>query len=581
MVDLATNADDKIPAMTRGTHSLGTRLRFALHTHYPLFLALALALSVRILPASYNFVVGTDEALYLTLGGHLAAGDGFTADGIHPHSEFDPGYPLFAALIYRLANILPFDPALSADSVMALELPARLNILLLGSLLVVPIYFLALAMEPVPSDRCRSPKPRVSPFAARAAFLTAAVPALVLGVPNFEAASEQLYTLAIWSGWLFLWLALNRGKWFWFLLSGFAFGWAHLTRWEGLVSAGMAVVVAAVWLIARGNHDRSSRKPSLRADMLSLALLIGGILILALPYAAYQTARTGSVFSTKSIVHQLHGEALASPDPYAWEKSYANYELVRDNPGLYPPLPIYLWEHRTQTVVNYARNTVTQVRLAVTSPTFLFILWLPLALLGIRKFPRASNLFLAATLVPALVFPLSVVDGRYLLPLVPAGMLWAARGLVLVDEWLVCRLATPVSRLPVFLSTKLATILLVSLFVVADVAAMFFIPRPTEFRAAGLALRGVLPAQAPVMMRKRQIAFYANVAYESIPFSDLPGVIADARLKDLDYLELDARTTPGTRPQLAYLLDDLTQPNLQILYAYKSDEPVIVYRILK
>ena len=135
---------------------------------------------------------------------------------------------------------------------------------------------------------------------------------------------------------------------------------AHLTRWEGLVSAGMAVVITIVWVLADRHREHEQGATFLKRALASVVLLIGGIFLLAAPYAAYQTALTGSVFSTKSIVHQLHGEALASPDPFAWEKSYANYELVRDNPGLYPPLPIYLWEHREQTAINYVRNTVAQ-----------------------------------------------------------------------------------------------------------------------------------------------------------------------------------------------------------------------------
>ncbi len=533
----------------------------------PLVVALVLAFCVRVLPATYHFVIGTDEALYLTLAGHLAAGDGFTADGVHPHSEFDPGYPLFAALMYRLTSTLPFDASLTANDVWRIELPAQLNILLLGSLLVVPLFLLARELD------ARDPS-----FAMRAALLTATVPALALGVPNFEAASEQLYALAIWSGWLFLYLALKRRKWFWFLASGIAFGVAHLTRYEGLVSAALAVVVASVWL---WNAARATREKIFPRAAWSLCLLLGGVLLLAAPYAWYQTARTGSVFSTKSIVHQLHGEALASPDPFAWEKSYAQYELVRDNPGLYPPLPIYLWEHRAQTALNYARNTLTQLRLALTSPTFLFILWLPVAILGARKFRRAQNLFLAAALAPALVFPLSVVDGRYLLPLVPAAMLWTARGLGAADEWVALHLRHHVSHFAFYISRHRVTALFLALFVTADVAAMFFIPRPTEFRTAGIALRNILAPHASVLMRKRQIAFYANAKYEFIPFADLDGVLAYARLKNADYMELDARTTPDTRPQLVYLLDQTIAPSLQVVYANQNAPRVVVYRILK
>jgi len=557
------------------TRSVRARLQRVLW--HPLTLALVLAVAVRVLPATWNYVIGTDEALYLTLGGHFAAGDGFTADGIHPHSEFDPGYPLFAAVMYRLTDTIPFSPTITANDVWKLELPARLNILLLGSLLVVPVYSLARNFLPASAEEGKQ-------LAARAARLTAVVPALALGVPNLEAASEQLYSLALWSGWLFLWLGLTRRRALWFLLGGMAFGIAHLTRYEGAISAGVAILITLVWFFPQW---RAARNLSVLRYAVLIAALLGGFLFLAAPYALYQTARTGSVFSTKSIVHQLHGEALASSDPYAWEKAYDNYERVRDNPGLYPPLPVYLWQHREQTVSLYARNTVGQLVLLLTSPTFLFLLWLPLAVIGALKFTRAQNLFLAATLFPMLVFPLSVIDGRYLLPLLPAGMLWAARGLGAADDWLRPRVNSWLERLritrvyPNFARRYTLTLCISALFVLADLIAIFFIPRPTEYRTAGLALRGTITPQAPVLMRKRQIAFYANAAYESIPFSDLQGVLDYAKQKGAEYFVIDARTTPATRPQLVYLLDTPVVKPLEIAYESTSGPKVIVYHIVK
>src|SRR5690349_7414968 len=95
-------------------------------------LVLAVAVIIRFLPATVRYVIGTDEALYLTLAQHLAAGDGYTADGVHPHSEFDPGYPLFAAAIYQLIDIPARLAGDAASAVAWLELPARLNIVLWG-----------------------------------------------------------------------------------------------------------------------------------------------------------------------------------------------------------------------------------------------------------------------------------------------------------------------------------------------------------------------------------------------------------------------------------------------------------------
>lgn len=125
---------------------------------FPIFLV-SLALAARILPATVHFVVGTDEAAYLTLAQNLAAGRGFTLDGVRPHTEFDPGYPLAASLVYRLGG--------------GLELPAQIN-LVFGGLIVVPVYLLA--REGYGEHT-----------ALRAALMTALLPALVLGVPNFGA----------------------------------------------------------------------------------------------------------------------------------------------------------------------------------------------------------------------------------------------------------------------------------------------------------------------------------------------------------------------------------------------------------
>jgi len=524
-----------------------------------------LALLVRILPASVHFVVGTDEALYLTLAQHLAAGHGFTADGAHPHSEFDPGYPLFAALIYRLTGTDDFTvapPSPAEAAIRALELPARLNILLLGSLLALPIYFLARAFEQNGEGR--------TGIAWRAGLLTATLPALALGARNLEAASEQLYSPALWFGWLWLWLGIEKRRWNFFALSGLSFGLAHLTRWEGLLSAG----VAGLLLVAAALPSRGPGTP-LRPR--SWLLFLGGVLLLAGPYAAYQTARTGTIFSSKAIIHQLHGEALASSDPFAWERAYANYERARDDPGLYPPLPIYLWEHRAQTALNYARNTLTQIRLIFASPTFMFVIWLPLAIIGARRLARPQSLFLAATLFPLIIFPLSVVDARYLLPLAPGALIWAAAGLARADGWLRERLSRRFN-----VNVPLLTAGLCAAFIAADLVGTFLIPAPTEYQALGEWMRanGVGRGEG-VMARKRPVPFYAGARWEWLPFTDTAGLLDYAAERGARYVVIDERTVPTLRPQLAYLLDPAEAPdNLELVMEIsEGDKKILLYRI--
>ena len=86
-----------------------------LFTRHPVWVILVIAVAVRILPATVRFVIGSDDGLFLTLGQNLAAGRGYTGDGITTQIDFPPGYPFFAAAVYWLGG--------------GLELPTQLNIL--------------------------------------------------------------------------------------------------------------------------------------------------------------------------------------------------------------------------------------------------------------------------------------------------------------------------------------------------------------------------------------------------------------------------------------------------------------------
>jgi len=117
------------------------------------------------------------------------------------------------------------------------------------------------------------------------------------------------------------------------------------------------------------------------------------------------------------------------------------------------------------------------------------------------------------------------------------------------------------------------------LFTLADLAGPFLYPRPTEYRAAGLAVRDQLSGDAHVLARKRQIPFYAGAIWEWLPFAELEGVLDYARAHQADYIVIDRFTAHALRPQLAYLLDPANAP--PVLTAIYSDEVggVVIYRI--
>jgi 4-amino-4-deoxy-L-arabinose transferase-like glycosyltransferase len=503
----------------------------ALTTRHPVWVLLAIAVAVRLVAVSVRFTIGTDEGLFLTLGRNLAAGLGYTGNGEVIQIDFPPGFSLFAAAVYALGG-WP-------------ELPSQLNVVVVGSLLVLPIYWLARQLtEPA--------------TALRAGLFTALLPALVLAQGNFEAVAEPLYSLLLFTGWALLWWALSGRRLWAFALAGLAVGLAHLVRWEGLVMAALAAGVVVLALR--------------RAAVAPVAVFLAGVAVCAVPYAAFLYAHTGSVVTPKAAITRQHAAALAagSDDPFAYEKAYSAYEAFLANPRqsqTVPPTDLGTFARR------YAGNVVAEVRLWLTSLSLMTVVWLLPAALGAWRLRWFKTFFLALHLIPLAAIPASVVDPRYFLPALPALMLFAAAGWPVLFE----RLAGAGWRRALSAGMLAATL---GLFTLGALAGPFLFPRSLEYKTAGLALNGLVPPGAHMLARKRQVPFYAGAYWQWLPYGDLEAVLAYARDHDADYLVVDAETTPALRPQLAFLLEpSAAPPGLTPIYVSASGPKVVVYRI--
>jgi 4-amino-4-deoxy-L-arabinose transferase-like glycosyltransferase len=507
-----------------------------LFARQPVWIILIVAVAVRILPATVRFVIGSDDGLFLTLGQNLAAGRGYTGDGLTTQIDFPPGYPFFAAAVYWLGG--------------GLELPTRLNVLFIGSLLPLPVTWLTRQLIDAKT-------------ALIAGLLTALSPALVLSQGNFEAVAEQPYALLLYTGWGVLWWALTQRRWWGFGLAGLLIGAAHLIRWEGVI---LGVLAAGIIVLVLG-----------RASLRPVLLFVAGLALFAGPYAAYVHQYTGSFLSPKTMLTQLHAAAIdaGASDPYAFEKHfYQYYEAWLAAPHIPPDV---VQENRTAFLTRYFGNVLDEIRLWFTAASFMTVLWVIPFCFGLATMERKRLLFLLPLFVPLAAIPASVIDPRYFLPPLPAFMIVTAQGF----RWLEGRL--PSIRLPVITQpVSLAAILLVgtlAIFTLASLAGPFLYPRPTAYRTAGLALRGTLPAGSHIVARKRQIPFYAGGVWEWLPFAELDDVLAYAKSHNADYLVLDEFTTPTLRPHLAYLLDPANAPaNLTPIYVDQPGE-VVVYQI--
>jgi hypothetical protein len=559
----------------------------------PVWLLIVVAVAIRILPAMVRFVIGSDDGLFLTLGQNLAAGRGYTGDGLTTQIDFPPGYPFFAAAVYWLGG--------------GLELPTRLNILVIGALLPLPVYWLARQLSDAKT-------------ALLAGLLTALHPALVLAQGNLESVAELPYALLLYTAWGLLWwgftcrklqdlqghviLRLRSGqvssddrsekslnttlarrgardfslrsapvemtylgslrnsyKLWVFGLAGVLIGMAHLVRWEGVI---LGLVAAGIILLVL---RRTAAGPVL--------VFLAGLGLFAVPYALYLYQHTGSILSPKTMLTQLHAAAIdaSASDPFAFEKSfYEPYELWLANPSRPPDV---VRESRSAALQRYAGNVFLEARLWFTSFGFMTVVWIVPCAVGLWALGRKQTLFLLPLLIPLAFIPAAVVDPRYFLIPLPIFMIFTGRGWMWLEEKL------PHVRLPLFprpvspaMPLVVATLVL---FTLASLAGPFLYPRPVEYRAAGLALRQQIAPGAHMLARKRQVAFYANGVWDWLPFAELEDVLAYAAARRADYLVLDQYTTPDLRPQLAHLLDPANAP-ASLKPVYVGDE-VIVYRI--
>jgi len=215
----------------------------------------ALAVRAVLLAARGDYLV-YDEGYYLLLSRSLAAGHGYTLNGL-PHVALSPLQPVLVALL-SIVGV----PDLLAS---------RLLAAVCGSLLVVPVWSLA-----------RRAGGSRAAFAA--ALLTAVSPALMSFVPFFPGrswnlyfGSEPLFLLAAFGATATVARAVEGGR-PWWLLAGALAGAAYLARAEGLVLGPVLFASAAALLAVR----RAGA-----AAWTRLALGIGVAVLVASPYLLY------------------------------------------------------------------------------------------------------------------------------------------------------------------------------------------------------------------------------------------------------------------------------------------------------
>ncbi|HEY7157304.1 MAG TPA: glycosyltransferase family 39 protein [Gemmataceae bacterium] len=385
-----------------------------------LALLFLLAAGLRAWQIAHTEVASRDSISYIRIAWQLEHG---SWREVLPHSPQHPGYPLTV-----LGMSLPVRHFIPDDLPRAWQFSAQLASALASVLLVVPMFYLGREL-----------------FDRRAAFwacvLFQCLPSS--GKVMSDGLSDTLFLLFACAGLWLACIALRRGSWGCFALTGLAGGLAYLTRPEGTLIVGITGLVLLAMQFSR-RWRRSWRSVLANGVALSAAalavmtpymVLIGGLTVKNTPNLLLEQQRPDADWEGR-LRPQARGRADSSTLlAIWWHPNKAQLKMIQNikDPAelaKFKPPRRYLW-------ALYA----LYVEL---SKGFFYLLWLP-ALLGLwwsrHRFPRTPGAWVMAlvcVLLCALLYRMAEKMGylsdRHLLLVVLCGVYPAAVGAIRLGE---------------------------------------------------------------------------------------------------------------------------------------------------
>jgi hypothetical protein len=539
--------------------------------------ALLLRLGLSQLPR----VVWGDEPFYLWLGRNWVTGRGFAfvgqGESLAADVHHGPLFPMMAGVLYLVLGNL--------------ELASELLYALFGSLLVLPVY----GMGRLLADD-GDPDAGVG-LGLAAAALTAVLPALTAATLHWGTMTEPIYMFFVYLG---LWAALRTwspaaqpdsspAAWL-YALAGVSFGLAYLTRPEAIGYVALTGVVMVVLHLWRGWSRASAR---VRGFWLKLGLYGLGFALCFLPYAYYVRQQTGAwMVSQKVGVAYLTGIGLAYGDTGAFDRStwgldstgletfffsaeshtLSMAELILADPGTFVRVLVLNVQRFVQVLIDW---------------TLLPYALLPVVGLGLfaRGWSRRRTIqesYLILSMAPVLSFILFFIQARYIVAVMPVFMLWAARGLIHLGDWLMETVAglgaSPGPRWRWALNAAPVVAVVAVLFLahprvlgeVTSVGSVRLEHRTVGEQLAPLVQSGPDGENTVIMARYPAIAFHAGARWVPTPNASWAEVLVYARHKGVDYWAIDERELP-LRPQFGDLMTaERLPPELEVVISTTS-----------
>jgi hypothetical protein len=354
------------------------------------------------------------------------------------------------------------------------------------------------------------------------------------------------------------------------LTAGLLFGLAYLVRPEAIGHVAMSLLVTLAWLMHRGIG-------MLRQTCWAIGGFVVAFALVAAPYVWYLHTHTG---------HWL----ISGKGGVTWEQSEA---LMRGDWAAVDAIVGRLWgkpESFQGSLVSkiladprgFARRVLRNVRRLLSDVPHIYLYGLfPWIILALFRTPwdrrrAAHEAFLMAALIPFSVFLAFHIEARYFVPALPVLLLWAAQGARELGHWLYQTVAIwqdrPVAgcRTTALMQWGPAGVLALLLISLLPLTARVAQGRvPLYYKTVGLWLRTHTPAGTKVMTRDGSITLYADRVQVSLPRTDWPGLLEQARAQEAGYLVVGETELRRIRPQLAFLLES-PPPELALVHSFEG-----------
>nr|MBC7244117.1 glycosyltransferase family 39 protein [Chloroflexota bacterium] len=522
------------------------------------------SLVLRVILIRVDRIVRWDEPDYLILGRNLFTGRGYTVSG-RPELHYAPLFPVITGLLYPLTH----DMKLNSD----------ICFVVFGTLTLLPFYWLAKQL-----------------FGLRVALMSVVFlcffPALTAAVLFWGTMLEPLYLFLLYAALCAVWLAWEKQKLGAYLAAGALFGLAYLTKPEAVVYMALMFVLLSLANLWRRTLFTWGTVLALLAGMLAFALVIS-------PYIAFLYRHTGHLMvSGKLGVTYVAGQGAVDHDPSLYDRALSQLDEAGEE---------IIWfsaDRFKYDILDYIKadprgfvrrvwrnvNTLEGILFARQVFPFYLLIFLSLGWFGQTwsKERAVKELFLVAVVLPVFIFLPFHIELRYFAPMLPILLLWVAKGIDALADWL--------QRTWVGLRSDSLSLNLVASFsvlVCVLVVLYFLILQPLVVRdglagmnpsrrEAGLWLRANSPPDALIMSRDTEVPFYAERRWAATPHEDYSRFIAYVRKRGAKYLIVDEREVTVIRPQLQLLLNEDAPPS-GLRHVYTAHDPrgkTIIYEVL-